>query len=71
MSRRIQIDKVTDALVQAQLERCRPPVTFNSFVEGAIHRELDRLALVEREKGPPTVDRSDMWEIIIPWPRRS
>ncbi len=66
----VNVDKVTDALVHSHLKGFRPEMTLDTFLEGAIRRELDRLALDERgraERQPPAAD--GMWEIVIPRPR--
>ncbi|WP_454278179.1 hypothetical protein [Sphingomonas sp. Marseille-Q8236] len=45
-------------------------MTLDTFLKGAIRRELDRLALGERGRAvrqPPAAD--GMWEIVIPRPR--
>jgi len=66
----VNVDKVTDAVVRSHISRCRPELTLNAFVQSAVQRELDRLAIEEHERAasrPPRTE--DMWEIVIPRPR--
>lgn len=65
----LKIDSITDALVRTHLANTNPPVTLGGFVEHAIAREFDRLALLEHERSTAPRPRSDdMWEIVIPLP---
>ncbi|WP_298814640.1 hypothetical protein [uncultured Sphingomonas sp.] len=65
----VTVDKVTDALVRSQLARGSPPANLDAFVLGAVHRELDRLALLENERARNRGAKDDdIWEIVIPLP---
>lgn len=65
----VAVDSVTDALVRSHLSKKGPAASLSEFVERAVARELDRIALQdhERTKARPAPS-DDMWEIIIPLP---
>jgi hypothetical protein len=66
----ITVDNFTDALVRSHLGKCRPEVTLDAFVERAIRREFDCLALEDAQRAAAPPSRSgDMWEIVIPLPK--
>lgn len=66
----ITVDRVTDALVRSHVGESRPAMTLDAFVERAIRREFDSLALEELERRTAPPSRSnDMWEIVIPLPQ--
>lgn len=69
---RVAVDPVTDALVRSRLSKEDTATSLSEFVERAVNRELDRIALQdhERTKARPAPS-DDMWEIIIPLPLRT
>ncbi len=69
---RVTVDSVTDALVRSHLSKEGPAASLSEFIDRAVHRELDRIALEEHElaNARPT-SSDDMWEIIIPLPLKT
>ncbi|MFD1033140.1 hypothetical protein ACFQ15_00540 [Sphingomonas hankookensis] len=62
------MDTVTDALLRMHIAH-NPGTDFDTLVERAVNRELDRLALIEAERSRTLRPSEDMWTITIPVPR--
>ncbi|WP_300114281.1 hypothetical protein [Sphingobium sp.] len=65
----VAVDSVTNALVRSRLSKEDTAASLSEFVERAVNRELDRIALEdhERTKARPA-SSEDVWKIIIPLP---
>lgn len=64
----VKVDTVTDALLRMHITH-NPGTDFDTLVERAMNRELNRLTLIEAERSRTLQPRDDMWSITIPFPR--